>query len=154
MLPLDDERWKEFEGGYRLKYDASLPLVALESGTQALDSIWSELWENLHHQGNVGIASYAAVPHIVRIIRQREIFDWNPFALIVAIELARTQGNNPPLPAWLTAEYEPSLWDIAEYACGKLKEHWNPFLLKSVLGLVAVIKGCRDLGELIVEVDT
>jgi len=33
--------------------------------------------ENLHHQGDVGEASYATVPHLVRIYRQLGIFDWN-----------------------------------------------------------------------------
>ncbi len=152
MIPLNEERWKEFEGGYRLKYDVSIPLLQLESGTE-LDSIWSELWENLYHQGDVGIASYAAIPHVVRITRQREILNFNPFALIGAIELARGQGTNPALPIWLREDYEQSLWHIVRYACAKIDEDWDSSLLKSVLSLIAVIKGNRDLGALILEID-
>ncbi len=68
MMLLSDQRWKDFDGGYRVKYDASIPLSRLKNGIGDLDSIWSELWQNLHHQGDVGIASYAAIPHIARTI--------------------------------------------------------------------------------------
>ena len=153
MIPLNDQRWKEFEGGYRERYDASVPLSRLESQTAGLDSVWSELWENLYHQGDVGIASYAAIPHIARIIRAQEILDYNPFALTVAIELARSEKKNPELPDWLKEDYTESLWDLARYGCSNLEVEWKTGILKSVLALMAIIKGNRDLGALIFEVD-
>ncbi len=153
MLLLSDWKWKKFDGGYREKYDASIPLSKLESESDGLDSVWSELWENLHHQGDVGIASYAAIPHIARIIRSREILNYNPFALAVTIELARGQGENPKLPKWLEEDYFEALRDMANYGCDSLKKECEASVLKSVLALVAIIKGNRDLGELIFEVD-
>jgi hypothetical protein len=153
MISLNDPSWKDFDGGYREKYDAAVPLSRLEGGIGELDSIWSELWENLHHQGDIGIASYAAIPHITRIIQERSIFNFNPFALAVTIELARGQGQNPELPDWLREEYFQALWDMAKYGCDNLNKNWDSSILKSVLSLVAIIKGNRDLGELIIEVD-
>ncbi len=153
MIPLSDPKWIDFDGGYRDKYDASVPLARLESCVEGLDAIWSELWENLYHQGDVGIASYAAVSHITRIIQSRKILDYNPFALTVAIELARGRGQNLELPDWLKGDYNQALWDIAKYGCGNLNKEWDAAILKSVLALVAIIKGNRDLGELIFEVD-
>jgi len=47
--------------------------VGLRAGLQRLaagmdrDAAWAELWQGLHHQGDVCEASYAAVPHLVRI---------------------------------------------------------------------------------------
>ncbi len=111
------------------------------------------MWENLYHQGDVDIASYAAVPHIARIIQSRKIFEYTPFALTVAIELARGQGQNPELPDWLKEDYDQALWGIAKYGCDNLKKEWDASILKSVLALVAIIKSNRDLGELIFEVD-
>jgi hypothetical protein len=154
MLSLDDKRWKEFEGGYRGKYNASIVLSKLESGKEDPAQIWSELWENLHHQGDVGIASYASVPHIARIIRKRRLFDWNPVALIVVIELARGKGDNPEVPDWLQSDYDLALKDVARYGLENLEEEWDTETLKSFLGLLSIIKGNRDLGELIFEVDT
>jgi hypothetical protein len=153
MLPLNDERWKNLEGGYRAKYDASVPLSRIENEPSAIGPIWDELWENLYHQGDVGIASYAAIPHIARIIRQRDLLDYSPVALAVSVELARGRGNNPPLPEWLETSYHDALLNIAEFACSKFMEEWNPYFLKSALSLLAIIKGNRNLGELIVEID-
>lgn len=150
---LIDRKWKTFDGGYRLKYDASIPLSKLESEADGLDSVWSELWENLHHQGDVGVASYAAIPHIARITRSRELLNFNPFALAVTIELARGQGENPKSPKWLKEDYFEALWDMAKYGCDSLNKECDASVLKSVLALIAITKGNRDLGELIFEVD-
>jgi hypothetical protein len=153
MLSLNDERWKGFDGGYRDRYDASIALSKLENGNVDVAQIWTELWENLHHQGDVGIASYATVPHIARIIRKRRLLDYNAFALVVVIELARGKGKNPEVPDWLQADYDLALKDIAQYGLENLNEEWDTETLQSVLGLVAILKGNRDLGELIFEID-
>ena len=88
MLALDDSRWKTYKGGYGVKYDASIPLRRLFEGG-ARQKIWNELWEELHHQGDVGTASYAAVPHLLEFARVSKKLDWNVFGLIATIELAR-----------------------------------------------------------------
>jgi hypothetical protein len=53
------------------------------------------MWEELHHQGDVGDASYAAVPELVRIHRDGRAADWNLYAMVAIIELARTESQNP-----------------------------------------------------------
>jgi hypothetical protein len=153
MIPLTDPRWKDFDGGYRVKYDASVPLTRLESRRGRLRSIWSELWENLYHQGDVGVASYAAIPHVVRIVRARGVFNYEPFALAVAVELARGRGQNPEPPEWLAHDYSQSLRELAEYGCANLEREWDYSTLKSLLALIAVVKGGRDLGELILDIE-
>jgi hypothetical protein len=62
MLSLTDPIWHELEGGYRVPYDASKALARMERGK----SVWDEFWNELHHQGDVGVASYAAIPQLVR----------------------------------------------------------------------------------------
>lgn len=153
MLSLNDKSWNEFDGGYRVKYDASIALSRLENSNENPAQIWDELWENLHHQGDVGVASYASVPHIARIIRKRQLFDWTPLALVVTIELARGKENNVEVPDWLLSDYDQGLKDLARYGLERLDEKWDTETLKSVLGLLAIIKGHRELGELIFEVD-
>jgi hypothetical protein len=61
MLSLEDRKWQEFHGGYRVSYDASVALRSIQDGID----VWDELWEELHHQGDVDIASYASVPQLV-----------------------------------------------------------------------------------------
>lgn len=153
MIPLNDKKWKYFEGGYHIKYDASLTLSRLEESSENLDSVWLELWENLYHQGDIGIASYAAVPEISRIARTQKLLDFNPFAITTAIELARGQGRNPELPDWLADDYFQALRDLTKYGCENLNKDWDSGTLKSILALIAIIKGNKDLAELIFEVD-
>jgi hypothetical protein len=99
MIPLDDLRWQQYEGGYRrAPCDAALLLRRLfdDGPTPAL---WGEIWEELFHQGDVGRASYAAVPHLIDFARRSEKLDENPFALVAAIELQRwLNKENPPVP--------------------------------------------------------
>ena len=104
MPGLDDSRWGNLTGGYRTRFDPRPVLARLET-EQDTATTWHELWDELHHQGDVGDASYAAIPHLVRIHRRRGIVDWNTYALVAIIELARTEKQNPGLPAWLEEDY-------------------------------------------------
>ena len=74
---------------------------------------WEELWEELHHQGDVGDASYAAVPELVRIHRNGGAVDWNLYAIMAIIELARTEPQNPEVPDWLSEDYFRSIQELA-----------------------------------------
>ena len=100
-LSLDDPLWSTLEGGYRQPYDASAPLKALRAG----DDIWHELWEELHHQGDVGAASYAAVPQLVSICGGAAERGVDFYALIALIEIERHRRHNPPVPGWLADSY-------------------------------------------------
>jgi hypothetical protein len=104
MLNIDDQRWEKLLGGYRRPYDPRSALAKLRSGTNDA-MVWEELWNELHHQGDVGEASYAAVPHLVSIYGKRPSADWNVYAIVAIIELARKHGSNPDVPTWLDSSY-------------------------------------------------
>jgi hypothetical protein len=59
MFNFEDERWKKFLGGYRRAFDPRAALQRLESNVHVKEA-WHELWGGLHHQGDVGEASFAA----------------------------------------------------------------------------------------------
>lgn len=143
MIKLDDIRWKEFDGGYRIAYDASVPLKRLEQATspEEIDTIFAELWRELHHQGDVGLASYFSVPHILRIATEKEIFNFNVFGLVSTIEIERHK-NNPLLPTEFEAEYLQSLRDsISALVKIGLHKPWDLTLAATVLTALAVSKG-------------
>jgi hypothetical protein len=50
----------------------------------------------------------------VRIHRQRSGPDWNTYALLAIIELARTRKGNPELPVWLEKNYLQAIQELAE----------------------------------------
>ena len=87
-------------GGYKIPYDATKALDALSSDRA---HAMSELWENLYHQGDVGTASYAAVPTLV---------EYGEFALVAAIEVARHEGGNPSIPSELASKYHSALENV------------------------------------------
>jgi len=53
MLSFDDSRWKTLAGRYRVRFDPRPQLLKLAANDDA-KAAWHELWEELHHQGDVG----------------------------------------------------------------------------------------------------
>jgi hypothetical protein len=65
LLPLNDPRWAAYRGGYNRAVATNVVpfLTRLASGSVSEDD-WRILWDDLHHQGDIGEASYAVVPSI------------------------------------------------------------------------------------------
>jgi hypothetical protein len=145
MLSLTDPIWRELQGGYRVPYDASKALVQMEAG----ESVWDELWSELHHQGDVGVASYAALPQLVRISEARGKSDWNLYALTATIEIERHRKTNPPLPDWLSPSYKVA-WDgLVKLALSDLGGEPDELTLRSALSVIALGRGDLKLGALL-----
>jgi hypothetical protein len=145
MMSLDDPRWSDLKGGYKVPYDASVPLRRLEAG----EDVWDELWQELHHQGDVGEASYVSLPHLVRIASSLPHRDWNFYGLISTIEVERHRKSNPPLPAWLAEDYMEALHNLIELALDDIRDSKDRLTIRSILGAVALAKGDLKLGALV-----
>lgn len=144
-MDMSDERWSKLEGGYRVPYDPRPAFQMLLSGQVA--SAWDELWTELHHQGDLGLASFAAVPQLVRIHEARGVADWNTYALVATIEDARTNPQNPKLPDWLQTEYEDAWVDLERLALAEFQTATDDTLVHSLIAVLAYTKGCRSLGR-------
>jgi hypothetical protein len=149
MLSLDDNRWNSMTGGYRMKCDPR-PLLAQLENEQTREKAWHGLWEELHHQGDVGEASYASVPHLVRIHRASGIVDWNPYAIVAIIELVRGKGDNPEVPKWLEEDYLRAIRELAEIGAAAIWRTDEPDAVPSILGIIAIAKGLRTHGKFLV----
>jgi hypothetical protein len=149
MLSLDDKRWPELLGGYRVPLDVRPLLSRLEREKNTMP-VWEELWNELHHQGDVGEASYAAVPHLVRITRKRGIVDWNIFAIVAIIELARKKGTNPDVPKWLKEGYFRAITELAEIAVTEILRTDEPDPVRAMLSIIAIERGLRNHGKFLV----
>ena len=150
MLPFDDPRWAVMLGGYRVPYDPRPALRMLEDGGDA-KAVWDELWNELHHQGDVDLASYAAVPHLLRIHITNDLADWNTYSLMEVIEWRRGTGDNPAVPDWLIEGYEQAWQDVVEAALLDLLRSSEENLNRCALGVVAMSRGLRRAGHLIVD---
>jgi hypothetical protein len=150
MLGFDDKRWEQLSGGYRTQFDPRAAFSKLESNIQSEDA-WDELWEGLHHQGDVGEASYAAVPHIVRIYRQRRGDRWRTFGLVALIELARGKGTNPEIPNWLKQDYFQAIQDLAEIGSTEVMREDDAYAARAMLSVIAIAKGARTHARFLFE---
>ena len=149
MIALDDPRWRDLLGAYKRPYDVSIALSGLERG----EEVWDELWQELHHQGDVGEASYAAVPQLVRIAKTRSGRDWKFYGLVSLIEVERHRRSNPPLPAWLVEDYRFALEDLLGLALEDLRDAEEPRTVQSIIGAIALSKGQIKLGALLTNLD-
>lgn len=119
------------------------PLVKRLEEDADTQGAWGALWDELHHQGDVGDASYAAVPLIVKTHRKRSAADWNPYAIVAIIDLARTEGANPELPAWLSDEYFYAIDDLAKLGTLALPKATDADAVRAILSVIALSKGLR-----------
>jgi hypothetical protein len=149
MLSFDDERWNHLMGGYKTPFDPRPSLQKLES-QQDTATAWEELWEELHHQGDVGDASYAAIPELVRIHRSGSAADWNLYAMVAIIELARTQPHNPELPDWLREDYLRSIQELAHMGVKDISCAEEPEATRAILSVIAIARGLRMHGKFLV----
>jgi hypothetical protein len=149
MLDLNDPRWGELLSGYRLPYDPRSALASLES-----DSVnaWRELWDELHHQGDVDTAAYAAVPHIVQNYREHRRPDWNSYALVGVIALAEG-GQNPRIPDWLEEDFRYAISELAEIGAREVLVATDSVLIQSALGIIALAKGLKYTAKLLLVYD-
>ena len=148
----DDERWQGLAGGYGSTYNPRPAILNLTSGTDVVDA-WHELRKNLHHQGQVGAASYAAVPLLVGAHRRRTDVHWNTYALVGTIELARPVRGNPEVPSWVISAYDEALQELLEMALTDLRRTEDPLIVRVLLGFVALGKRRRDVARLLLELD-
>src|SRR5690349_10041869 len=107
LIDLEDKIWTLLDGGYKMPYNASIALKRLKNSKLESEQeiIFKELWDNLHHQGDVGLASYFAVPHIISICIERNSLDWNYIGLCVLIEKCRLKDESPAIPAEFQDQY-------------------------------------------------
>jgi hypothetical protein len=150
MLSLEDERWATLSAGYRIPVDLRPLLRQLEAGGEE-ESIWPEIWQELYHQGDVGEGSFVAIPHLVRIHRARGVLDWNTYAIVATIELARSTQGNPDVPEWARESYDGALRDLARLGLEELPRARDAQVVRSILGLLAIVHGVRTHGRLLID---
>jgi hypothetical protein len=158
MLPLDHPRWSELRHAYGAADDVPERLRALAAAPGPAGEIeqepWYGLWSALCHQGNVFSASYAAIPHIVRIaIKSPGPVDLSFFALPAAVEVARISGRGEAIPDDLGEAYRTALVDLAEAVARHRFEPWDRPKLLAAAAALAVAKGDFEVAEALLNLD-
>ena len=151
MLALDDPRWAELIGGYRVKYDARPLLARFAEGTDHA-SCWKEVWNELHHQGDVDTASYATFPHLVRLAQNRPR-DWNLYGFCSTLLLEAGRRRNPPVPSFLKPGFADARQALFEMAVSDLRVGVAPMTLRTIVEYLAVFGRAPELAEAIRAID-
>lgn len=116
------------------------------------DEPYFSLWSALCHQGDVYVASYAALPHLVEIGRSNpERFVVSLMDLVGAIEAARLQGKGPDMPEDLAPAYDAALAALPEIAARILATPRGEEECRVILGALAAAKGHPRLAAAIGE---
>jgi hypothetical protein len=105
----------------------------------------------LHHQGDVGEASYLAVPQLVRIAKGKRLFDWKIYGLCAVIEQQRHLGKNPSIPTQYIDYYKNGLIELNQFVISNLNERHDDSDLRVILSTIATCKGQVKLGKAILE---
>ena len=154
-MNLTDQIWKGLTGGYKVPYDASIPLRKLrqtnDQGT--ISKILAELWDELHHQGDVGIASYLAVPELARIGIEKRLFDSSLLGLCCVIEQQRHLGENPTLPTEFEDYYLLGLIDLKQFVLDNINGDLDDTTYIIALSTLATCTGRIRLGKAILEME-
>ena len=153
MIELDDTNWQNFNGGYRIPFDASVSLKLLELDEDD-EVAWNELWENLHHQGDVDIASFAAVPHLVRLHSRKASTNWQFMGLISTIEVSRWSNENPDIPAGLIDDYINALNQAKALGLDRMMFNGTAEYQTSYFSLLASLHGNHQLAQAILALDS
>lgn len=150
MLNLDDPKWEEFYGGYKTTYNASIPLRKLKNASRSeeIADLIDELHEELHHQGDVGLASYYSVPHLINSALQKTDNSINIISLIITIELAR-HSNNPKIPKDLEKDYRDAILNLGNLGISLIEGNWNLEVGTTSLAAIALSKGQIELAKAI-----
>jgi len=95
-------------------------------------------------------ASYTAIPELVRIHRNGSAVDWNLYAIVAIIELARTESRNPEVPDWLREDYFRSIQELAEMGTKDILSADEPETKRAILSVIAIARGLRTHGRFLV----
>jgi hypothetical protein len=142
---------RTYRGGYKqITYDV-IPLIhqLLREGTS--HSLWKRIWADLHHQGDVGEATYAFVPYLVEYQgRQREL-DEQIFQFCVVVDLALPEGSNPPIPPELELPYAIALRKLPAIGTDLMRRGCSQEVLMGIAAATALAAGNRVLARAYLE---
>ena len=156
MLALDSEEWGDLTHAYGTASDIPPLLRELETFPQKATTKaqpYLALWGSLCNQGDVYVASYAAVPHVVAILesapaRANEDF----FHLPIRIEICRQNGG-PEIPNRFRGSYVEALAKLPGLAAQVHARSLSEAFLRVLSATMAVSGGQTALGEAILALE-
>ncbi|MFT0737355.1 hypothetical protein [Ralstonia wenshanensis] len=152
-LPLNSPRWAELDHAYGKAHDTPALLKKLEEFPSSLDNAepWYSLWSSLAHQGDVYPASFAAVPHVVRVLAIAPLkVDFSYFQFPAVVEVWRRQ-KGVQVPEDLRVDYFGALATLPRLVALAADRDWDGGFLACALAAIAAAKGYGAVAEAVLE---
>jgi len=149
VLSLDSPKWSELIHAYGAATDIPDLLRQLEKMPpyEGENEPWFSIWSALAHQGDVYSASFAAVPHVVRILAQApDRADFSYFQFPAWVEICR-QKKSVAIPRELEADYFAALRQLPALVGEAADREWDEALLICALSAIAAAKGYVKVAE-------
>lgn len=157
MLDLESTKWSELSHAYGKASDIPdllSQLVTIDPKVFDKDQSkpWFSLWSALCHQGDIYPATFAAVPHIVRIAWELSVIPhWQFFAFPATVEIQRQKQKMLEIPEELAVDYFAALQDLHRLAFKIADQEWDELLSQSITAALLVSKGHWLLADTIFE---
>ncbi len=155
LLSLDSPAWSELEHAYGDAADIPALLRRLEEqpSCDAEKEPWFTIWSALAHQGDVYSASFAAVPHIIRMLKTAPLeADTSFFQFPTWVEICRHK-NGVKIPDTLEKPYSEALSELPSLVAAVAGREWDAEFLRSALAAIAAAKGFPAVAEAVQEID-
>lgn len=140
LLPLDAAEWQTFCGGYNRAPFNCVPLIEQLRATGTSEKFWTIVWDELHHQGDVGEATYAIVPYLAEHFLHSVEFDLQLLAFVAIVEYERHRNKNPPIPAVLVNGYNWAIEAVLTKTLQLTPNNWSSDVMRYYAALVATWK--------------
>lgn len=151
MLALDDPRWSELVDGCRETYDARPLLQCLAKNNDA-GLCWKQIWDRLHHQGDVDSASYAVLPYLVINARDGQR-DWNLYGFAATVIAQAGRQGNPAVPGFLEQGMREAEIELFEMAVADMRAGVAQLSLRTILEFLAVHGRALHLADALGNID-
>ena len=155
MISLDSPEWQNLKHAYGSASDIPELLRQLDTLPSADGNAepWFSLWSGLAHQGDVYSASFAAVPHVVRVLATSpEVASFTYFQFPTWVEICR-QRHGLHVPEDLASDYFHALKMLASLVCAASVREWDSDFLSVALSAMAVSKGFALIAEAVQELN-
>ena len=151
MLSLDSPEWANLEHAYGRASDIPELLRRLEG--EGSSEPWFSIWSALAHQGDVYSASFAAVPHVIRVLATAPAkASGSYFQFPSWVEICR-QRHGLTVPGHLAADYFQALKMLAGLVCAAAVNEWDDEFLALAMSALAVSKGFASVAEAVQELN-
>jgi hypothetical protein len=155
VISLDSPDWASLQHAYGNASDIPALLRQLETvpAAEGNSEPWFSLWSALAHQGDVYTASFAAVPHVVRVLATSpSSASFTYFQFPAWVEICR-QRHNLTVPDELSASYFTALEKLGHLVCAASSSDWDFEFLRVALSAMAISKGSALTAEALLQLD-